>query len=500
MDPSTPDVEAALRRLPAVDHLLQQPAFATLLDEYPRGEVVTCIRAALDALRARLRGGGEERVETSRIALDVRRLLYERGQPSLRRVVNATGVVLHTGLGRAPLAAEAVEAIADVARGYSNLEYDLESGARGDRHAHVAALLAELTGAEDALVVNNNAAGTFLALQTLAGGAGVVVSRGQLVEIGGSYRMPDVMAAAGCRMIEVGTTNRTHLRDYERAIDADTRVLLRVHTSNYRVQGFATAPPVAALVDLARRRGGLQVIDDLGSGLLDAAAGEPEAGAGERPAAFRIAGADVLEEAEAPQRAGGGAWDEPSVRDSLRAGADVVLFSGDKLLGGPQAGLICGRRALLERMRANPLVRTFRPDKLTLAALEATLRLWRDPQRARRGIPALRMLHAADAELERRAERLEAALRAQSLDCALAREAGSSYAGGGTLPTVAFATRVVRVSLGEPRVREVARALRDRALPVIARVHQSALLFDCRTIDDEDVDAIAVALREVLEG
>ena len=276
--PDAGPLQAAMRSLPAVDQLLKAPAVANLLAEFPREELLHAIRAVLDQRREALRGGEKVDVDTPSLALAVREKLHERARPHLRRVINATGIVLHTGLGRAPLAQEAIDAIADIAAGYCNLELDLPTGRRGDRHEHARELLAELTGAEDALVVNNNAAGTFLTLAALTAGREVIVSRGQLVEIGGSYRMPDIMAAAGCRMIEVGTTNRTHLYDYERAISDATAALLRVHTSNYRIQGFVESVSLDDLVKLARSRG-LLVIDDLGSGLIDRELPWPDEGA-----------------------------------------------------------------------------------------------------------------------------------------------------------------------------------------------------------------------------
>jgi L-seryl-tRNA(Ser) seleniumtransferase len=390
--------------------------------------------------------------------------------------VNATGIVLHTGLGRAPLAAEAVEAVTAVAAGYCNLELDLASGERGDRHAHVRELLRELTGAEDALVVNNNAAATFLALHALAAGREVIVSRGELVEIGGSYRMPDIMAAAGCRMVEVGTTNRTRIGDYRAALRPETAVLLRVHTSNYRICGFTESAGLAELAALAagRPEPPLYAVDDLGSGLLDY---EFQAAL---PAAMRLR------------------WDEPTVRESVRAGAALTLFSGDKLLGGPQAGVIVGRSELIARLRRSPLNRALRPDKLTLAALEATLRLQRDPAALVRRLPVLRLLSAPADELARRAARLAEALEQLGAGLEVQAAADQSYAGGGSLPTLAFPTHVVRVRAAAVASAALAAGLRGRDVPVIARVQDERLVLDCRTIADEEVELVAAGVREVL--
>ncbi len=478
-DESNP-VSALLRKLPAVDFLLRQPAIATLLDEFSRAELTRCIRLVLERRRAEVLAGRTPALQTHAIALDVRQLLYARTLPHLRRVINATGIVLHTGLGRAPLADAALEAINAVAAGYCNLELDLETGRRGDRHDHLRDLLRELTGAEDALVVNNNAAGTYLTLHALAAGRRVIVSRGQLVEIGGSYRMPDIMAAAGCEMVEVGTTNRTHLADYERVIDEQTAVLLRVHTSNYRIEGFTAAPSVADLAALARKspRLGLAVVDDLGSGMLDRF--EFESAAAGQQAASAVD------------------WDEPTVRDSVSAGADVTLFSGDKLLGGPQAGIILGRTELIERMRRSPLARTFRPDKLTLAGLEATLRLYRDPDGLVQQLPVYRLLRAGLDEIEARARTLADGLADRLPEADICCEADESFAGGGTLPTVAFPTRVVSLRAEGCEPQRLAAGLRKRSVPIIVRLRHDALIFDCRTILREDLEQIPAAVAECL--
>jgi L-seryl-tRNA(Ser) seleniumtransferase len=470
-----------LRDLPSVDSLLKHAAIASLLGEHPREEVLQCTRAVLDACRAEIRAGRFELREPETLALRIRQALYDRTRPTLRRVINATGIVLHTGLGRAPLADEAIEALTQVAAGYCNLEIDLATGQRGDRHDHLRGLLRELTGAEDGVVVNNNAAATFLTLHTLARGRGVIVSRGQLVEIGGSYRMPDIMAAAGCRMIEVGTTNRTHLRDYEKAIDEATAVLLRVHTSNYRIEGFTATPGLEELVALARSRAPdnrLAVVDDLGSGLLDTV--DPSASL-------------PLRDDPAIQ-----AWDEPTVRESIRCGVDVTLFSGDKLLGGPQAGIIVGRSEIIERVRANPLMRTYRPDKLTLAALEATLRLYRDPDALAAKLPVLRMLLSAPQKLEAVARRLAADLQRHVPEASVDCRADRSYAGGGSLPTLAFDTWVVRLRHPRHAAEKLAAGLRAREVPVVCRLNEAAVVFDTRTLRDDDVEAIPPGLADAL--
>ena len=463
-------LQDTLRRLPAVDHVLNQPAVASLLDDYPRGEVVYVVRAVLEEQRAALRAGQSAPIDVRELALAIRQRLYQRAHANLRRVINATGIVLHTGLGRAPLAEEALAAVAEVAGGYCNLELNLDTGRRGDRHEHVRDLLRELTGAEDALVVNNNAAATFLALNTLAAGREVIVSRGQLVEIGGSYRLPDIMAAAQCRMVEVGTTNRTRIGDYERALNENTAVLLRVHTSNYRVVGFTESASLAELVGLTRRHN-LAMVDDLGSGLMVRGLATP-------------AGCD--------------SGDEPTVLESVTGGADVALFSGDKLLGGPQAGIVVGRSDLLAALRKNPLARTFRPDKLTLAAVEGTLRLYRDPGSLVRRVPALRMLARTVDELRPVAEGL-AQLISQTLPgAAVETKPDHSEAGGGALAAIPLPTWVVEVRTMAVAAEAIAEDLRRRDLPIICRVRDGALVFDPRTLEADDADQVAVALAEVV--
>ena len=368
-----------------------------------------------------------------------------RARPALERVVNATGVVLHTNLGRAPLAPTAVAHAAEVAAGYSNLEYDLSAGARGSRHDHLAARLRSLTGAEDALVVNNNAAAVLLALSALAEGREVVVSRGELIEIGDGFRIPDVLARSGARLVEVGTTNKTRAADYEAAIGRDTAAILRVHQSNFRVVGFSERPDVRQLAQIAGRAG-LPLVDDLGSGSLVSLADEPLAG------------------------------------ESLAAGASLVTFSGDKLLGGPQAGIVCGRADLVSRLRRHPLQRALRPDKLTLAALEGTLLLYADPERAAREIPALRMLREPLDVVRARAERLAAATGGAVVET-VARP------GGGALPLFDLPSAAVELEL------ELAARLRSAEPPVVALVRGDRTLLDCRTIADDEIDVVAAAVR-----
>jgi len=436
---------AALRSLPAVHEL------ADAL-EAPHALAVAAARAAIEERRAEMLEGAAEDVD---LVARARELLAEFERPSLRRVINATGVILHTNLGRAPLAASAREAVSRAAEGYSNLELDLESGERGSRHAHVEGLLCELTGAEAAMVVNNGAAAVLLAASALAGpGRAIVVARGQLVEIGGGFRIPEVIAQSGARMIEVGTTNRTRLGDYERALNAhdDVGAIMRVHQSNFRTVGFVEDVAVAALCEL-----GVAVIDDVGSGWLGAAA----------------------------------AVEEPAIADSVAAGAALVCCSGDKLLGGPQAGLMVGRPDAVAAARRHPLARAMRIDKLSLAALEATLRLYRDPQRALREIPTLAMLAADEATLAARAVGLAAEIgeRARVIRAA-------AKVGGGTLPLLELEGPAVALD-GEPEA--LARALRANEPPVIGRIHDGRLVLDPRTLTDEDVRVVARALASLPE-
>lgn len=387
-------------------------------------------------------------------------------RPSLRPVINGSGVVVHTNLGRSPLADEAEAAISSVASCYSNLEFDLQQGERGTRYAHVEELVCELTGAEAALVVNNNAAAVMLALSSLAAGRGVVVSRGELVEIGGSFRIPDVMRQSGARLIEVGTTNRTSLRDYRVACADDTALLLKVHTSNFAIVGFTADVSVSELAALSRETG-TPVMLDAGSGcLLDLAP-------------YGIAG-------------------EPTIRQYLESGADVVTFSGDKLLGGPQAGLIAGKRQFIEPMKRHPLLRAFRIDKLCLASLEATLRLYRDERRARTDIPTLRMLTMSAEELQQRAVKIERMLRrALPGQVALIRHPGESSAGGGSFPLLQLPTTLLELRIGDTTPQRLEQAFRRASTPVIGRIHRDRFLIDVRTVMDRDLPALSRSVAEV---
>ena len=442
------------RALPSVGSLLESAGVRALLDRAPRTLVVEAVRDVV----ARVRDLGAPVPPSAEAwvhAISERLAIARRS--SLRPVLNATGVVLHTNLGRAPLARVALEAIAVVAGGYSNLEYDLESGARGSRYSHCAALLRELTGAEDALVVNNCAAALVLALDTISTGRDAVLSRGELVEIGGSFRVHEIMAKSGARLREVGATNRTHLSDYAEAIGSGTGALLKVHRSNFDVVGYTAEVSVRELVPLAREHD-LPILHDLGSGLL--------------------VPLDDL-----------GLAGEPTAREALDAGADIVTMSGDKLLGGPQAGLIVGKQRFIAAMRANPLARSYRVDKLTLAALEATLALYRDPARAMREIPTLAMLAAPPAVLRERAERCEAALRQAGVGCFAAPTTAS--VGAGAFPTAELPSAGL---LLEGNADRWAGALRAGEPPVVGRVQDGHMVIDLRTIPENDVSALVAAL------
>ena len=454
----------SLRRLPSVERLLQHLDAGGVLGTHPRRLVVACAREAVEQARRRLREGRAASEETTVEALlaATQALLAERAAPSLERAINATGIVIHTNLGRAPLSEAARRAVA-AAAGYAVLEIDRSTGGRGSRQAHVAGLLRELTGAEAGLVVNNNAAAVLLALAALARGRDVIVSRGELVEIGGSFRMPDVMAASGCRLVEVGTTNKTYLADYEAALTPETAVLLKVHRSNFSMRGFVHEVSVEELCTLGHRAG-VPVMFDAGSGAF----------------------VDLSSRGLPP---------EPTAQAAVAAGVDVVTFSGDKLLGGPQAGVIIGRDTAVARIRAHPLARAVRIDKLDLAALEATLRAYRDPERAWEEIPVLRMLARQPADLEHAARDL-----AERIAPTLAGPAGVdvcpavSEMGGGALPGTEFPSWTVAIRPADGRADAWDRRLRRWRPPVFSRIADGRLLFDLRTLQPEDTEPLVAAL------
>ena len=471
MDPA--DRQRYLRALPKVDELFLHPSLQFLLKEHSRSLVVECIRRAVDKRRREILQSAQPpeilSAETApeKWAAAVKEELTEILRPSLRPVINATGVVLHTNLGRAPLAPEALGHILETARGYSNLEFDLATGERGSRYEHVEGILCRLSGAESALVVNNNAGAVFLSLNTLAEGREVVVSRGQLVEIGGSFRIPDVMKKSGARLVEVGTTNRTHLRDYEQAINEKTALLLRVHASNFRILGFTAEVPLRELAALGASKN-LPVMDDLGSGCL----------------------IDLARFGLDP---------EPTVQEAVQAGADVVTFSGDKLLGGPQAGIIVGKKHCLDPIKKNPLNRALRIDKLTLAGLESTLRFYLEGDEALNRLPAFRMLTGSLADLERRSKRfLKNLAKEIGALCRLRLKDDSSQVGGGALPIQDLPTKVLALSPAKLSAGDLEKRLRDGKTPVVVRIQANEVLLDLRTVAKEEEKILIKALKDGL--
>lgn len=474
MKSSPEGTQSALRQLPAVSRLLQEQAIQQAITRHGRELVVQCAREVMDQLRERLRRGENVPTDLPAVLEQVLQEVQRWRTPSLRGVVNATGVILHTGLGRAVLAEAARRAVAEVAAGHSMLEIDRETGERGDRIEHVRELLCRLTGAEDATVVNNNAGAVLLAVTALARGKEVIISRGQLVEIGGAFRMPDIIAQSGAKLVEVGTTNRTRLSDYEQAITSETALILRCHPSNFRLVGFTEEVPPAELAALAHRYQ-LPLLDDVGSGCL------------------------VNTEQF-------GLEHEPTLQESVQAGCDVVTCSGDKLLGASQAGIILGRRELVQRIRRHPLHRALRVDKLTLAALEATLRLYLNPDEALQEIPTLRALATPVPTLRRRARRLQRRLRsllpAQQVTVRL-RE-GVSEVGGGSLPGQQLPTVLVCLQVAGGGATALARALRWQEPAVFTRIEKDEVVVDPRTLlpgeDEVLVQAVVRAVQSVQGG
>jgi L-seryl-tRNA(Ser) seleniumtransferase len=461
-----------LRRLPAVDELLRQPVIAEAVGTFPRSLVVRAVRNVLDRIRRAIlsdQSSGVSRLDEAALIQEILAEAEGLAAYTLQRVVNGTGIIVHTNLGRSLLCQEALERLQLIGSGYSNLEYDLEAGSRGSRYVHAEAILREITGAEGALVANNNAGAVLLVLNTLAQGREVVVSRGELVEIGGSFRIPDVMTRSGARLREVGCTNRTHLEDYRAAIGPETALLLKVHASNYQISGFTAEVDLATLVALGRAHN-LPVMDDLGSGcFVDLSR-------------FGLRG-------------------EPLVQDSVRSGADVITFSGDKLLGGPQAGIILGRKEIVERLRKSPLTRALRVDKFTLAALEATLRLYRDEETAVRAIPTLRMIAIEVEILATRAQSLADRIRmAVGSGAEVAVVDGASQVGGGALPVQTLPSKLVALTSRRLSAARLEANFRGNQPPIIGRVEQERFLLDVRTLqlgDDEVIVAAAARLLAV---
>ena len=447
-----------LKKIPKVDDLLRSPALSDALAQYGDRAVTEAVRAELDVLRQGiLKGQVQVLPEHPDLCRQIVTSVQRAALPSFRTVINGTGIILHTNLGRACLSEKAAQAASDAARRYSNLEYNLQTGSRGSRYSHVEDILCRLTGAESALVVNNNAAAVLLILSALTQGGQVIVSRGELVEIGGSFRVPEIMEACGAQLKEVGATNKTHLRDYERAINEQTKALMKVHTSNYRIIGFSQTPSLSDLTELGHRYN-LPVIEDLGSGcLLDL---------------NRF-----------------GIHDEPSVQDSLKAGVDVVSFSGDKLLGGPQAGIILGKKQYVDILKKHPLNRAMRVDKMTLAALEATLHSYE--QGTEDEIPVIGMLAAQPEALRQKAQQLHSLLEEAGIPSQVVPVEGR--VGGGSVPNHSLPSYAVAL---EGAVNDLEQKLRLGLRPIIGRIHNDRYLLDVRTLWAEDFPVIVAAIRE----
>ena len=464
------DRYALLRTLPAIDRLLSTPLLAELGQTQPHILIREAAQKTVEDLRRQVLDDQAvlPDLELSAVAALIADRVVQMARPSLRKVINVTGTLLHTNLGRAPLCSDALQAIKDIAQGYSNLEYDLDEGKRGKRFTHVEELICKLTGGEAATVVNNNAGAVMLCLAALAGGRSALVSRGELIEIGGSFRIPDIMAASGVDLVEVGTTNKTHLKDYAGAIDDRTALILKVHTSNYRILGFTEAVAGEELAGLAHQHD-IPVLEDLGSGLL----------------------IDLT-----PY----GLPREPTVRETLKTGIDLVTFSGDKLLGGPQAGIIVGKRDVIDKVRKHPMARALRIDKLTLAALEATLRLYLDPQKALAQVPALRMLSLPVAELQQRCEDLLPRLTklvGDAADCSIIE--ASATVGGGALPLAELPGRVIALVPKDMSLNELTTRLRSCEPAVVGRIQDDQFLIDPRTLNIEDETFLLQALQQVFD-
>jgi L-seryl-tRNA(Ser) seleniumtransferase len=468
-----PKQQSLLRKLPGVDHVLELWDKKQPIEDVPRTVLVRSIRTTLDQLRTSILAGDESLNETMFDDDELLPLVAQAVNKSmefrLKRVINATGVVVHTNLGRSLLPESVARHVAEVSRWYSNLEFDLEKGERGSRYSCVEEILCEISGAEAAMVVNNNAGAVFLSLETLGKGREVIVSRGELVEIGGSFRIPDIMARSGAELVEVGATNRTHLRDYEGAVRNETALLLKVHTSNYSMLGFTAEVPLEGLVALGAKYH-LPVMNDLGSGNF----------------------VDFSKY---------GLMAEPTVQETVATGVDVVTFSGDKMLGGPQAGIILGRKDILERIKKNPITRALRIDKLTLAALEAVLHLYRDEPKAVSAIPTLRMLTLSPKIIDNKARRLRNRLKKigdARLETVIMK--ASSRVGGGALPLQELPTKCVGVKIEGLSANAIERLMRESTPPVIGYIEEDLFVMDARTIQDEEIAVIASTFKSILMG
>jgi L-seryl-tRNA(Ser) seleniumtransferase len=462
-----------LRKIPSVDEILSKPEIADLLKTHPRAVVVEAIRKGLGRVRSEILNKEESSdLEDALFSFEHLYPLFQREvelqvQPRLRRVINATGVVIHTNLGRSPLHASALEHMMEISKSYSNLEYDLDMGERGSRYTHVEGILCRLSGAESAMVVNNNAGAVLLALNTMAEGREVIVSRGELVEIGGAFRIPEVMKRSGALLKEVGTTNRTYISDYQKAISPQTALLLKVHTSNFRVMGFTSDTSLQDLVQLGSQYQ-LPVMNDLGSGCF----------------------VDLTQY---------GLEKEPTVQEAIKTGVDLVTFSGDKLLGGPQSGIILGKKKLLDQIKINPLTRALRIDKLTLAALESTLLLYLDEERAMEEIPTLQMLKVNLGILNKRGKRLLKILPERiKKKVELSLREDISQVGGGALPLQELQTIVLALKPIDFSVNRLEESLRKGEPPIITRISKDELILDMRTVFDKEIPLLAAGLEKAL--
>jgi L-seryl-tRNA(Ser) seleniumtransferase len=465
--------QALLRMLPGIDIILELSKKEHAFENVPRSVIIKSVRKVIESLRAGIISGKPDAAENglseSAVLEKTKDMAAKMTALNLKHVINATGVVVHTNLGRSLLAKEAAQNLFEIATGYSNLEFDLERGERGSRYSNVEDILCEISGAEAAMAVNNNAGAVLLCLDTIARHRKVIVSRGELVEIGGSFRIPDVMAKSGAVLKEVGTTNRTHLKDYMAAIDNDTGLLLKVHTSNYSVIGYTACVTLKELVELGSRYR-IPVMEDLGSGTF----------------------IDFSKY---------GLAKEPTVQESVSTGADVVTFSGDKLLGGPQAGLIVGKKDILDSIKKNPMTRALRIDKLTLAALESTLRLYRDPEKAVKLIPTLSMLTAPFEKIKKRAGRLFKLLsKIDSSALSISTVDRSSKAGGGSLPLLDLPSRCIAVKVEGISANSLERKMRGNRPPVIGRIEEDCFIMDLRTVCDGELTDIKNALNNILDG
>ncbi len=465
-------LQELLRKIPSVEEILSRPEVSSLIETHPRSVVVEAIRSCLQGEREKLlrqepppSGQTDSLFSFDRLYPLIRRELERRMRPRLRSLINATGVVIHTNLGRSPLPPSALQHLIEISKGYSNLEYDLSGGKRGSRYAHVEEILCRLSGAESAMVVNNNAGAVLLVLNSLAEGREVIVSRGELVEIGGAFRIPDVMKRSGALLKEVGTTNRTHLGDYQRSIGPQTALLLKVHTSNFRILGFTSDVSLQELVQLGREHR-LPVMEDLGSGCW----------------------IDLTRY---------GLRKEPTVQEAIKCGPDLVTFSGDKLLGGPQAGIILGKKDFIDIIKTNPLTRALRIDKLTLAALESTLLVYLDEKKAMEEIPTLRMLSLGQDQLKRKGMRLLKRLgNIQGMEVLLKKDV--SQVGGGSLPLQELPTIVVAIKPLSLSINDLEKKLREGDPPIVSRISKDEVLLDLRTIFDEEIGPVSDALRNAL--